>query len=255
MTLIHRIITEAHQIEPQIPALLSYAPTGGRRSLVLILHGMGSHKSGNSLVPPNHFGLIEAGFAVASFDGRVHGERAVAGWIDPETNLPRGGLAALVEVVLGTTEDACHLLDTLSKHPAVDPDRIGAIGVSMGALVLQHVLVKEERIGAAVLIHGGNGWEGMANFFPETDEPTLSHLEALNPASQPAAFFPTPILCLNGAVDPYFPPALAETLLDRLRPYYGSHQLEQLVYPGVGHETVEAMRQDAIAWMKRFLLI
>ena len=78
---LHKITVEAHRFAPgDIPALLSYSPHGQPLPLVLILHGLASYKSGNSFVPPNHFGLIEAGFAVASFDGRVHGERLVREW-------------------------------------------------------------------------------------------------------------------------------------------------------------------------------
>jgi len=256
MSCIHRITVEARRVEAEgIPLLLSFAPREGRRPLVLILHGLGSHKARNSLVPPNHFGLIGAGFAVASYDARAHGGREVAGWLDPQSELPRGGLRAMLEMAQGTAEDGCHVLDELADHPVVDTARIGAIGVSMGALVLQGLLVREERIRAAVLIHGGDGWGAAQSLLPSADPETLAQLEEIDPAGRPEAFFPRPILCLNGEQDPYFPPSAAEAFLARLGPSYASFPewLDQRTFPGVGHETVEPMREAAVAWMVRFL--
>lgn len=254
----HRILVQDYYIEPGgIPLLLSYAPAGGPRPLVLVLHGLGSHRSRNSLVPPNHFGLVEAGFVVASFDARAHGEREEPGWLDPQTGLPREGLPALLDVVLGTAEEVPLLLDLLVTHPVVDPARIGAIGVSMGALVLQHVLVREKRVRAAALVHSGAIWEAFRAFFPQADVQTQRRLEAVDPAGRGGSFYPTPLLLLNGADDAHFPPAVAAALLERLRPHYAPtpEHLARRTYPGVGHETVEAMRQDAIDWMVRFLKV
>jgi dipeptidyl aminopeptidase/acylaminoacyl peptidase len=109
-----------------IPARTA-APSPG----IVLSHGWGRSRA--ELLPHADF-LHRAGFAVLAFDYRHRGES--------------GGDA--VTMGLREQDDLLAALDTLSSRPEVDAERIGVLGMSMGAVVAVLVAAGDERVRAVV---------------------------------------------------------------------------------------------------------
>jgi dienelactone hydrolase len=112
---------------------------------------------------------VEKGLAVATIDLPLHGERsspklserlvsgvhqiATGSTLDPETR------ALVEEFARQSTSDLIRTLDALAALPAIDSDRIGFMGISLGAIVGSYLLAHDPRPRVAVLAltRGGQG--------------------------------------------------------------------------------------------------
>ena len=113
---------------------------GERRPCFLVLHGFGSNKSSHNCVAPCD--LFETlGYVTLRFDMRGCGE----------SEGERGRLICLEQV-----SDTSNALTFMTKHPNVDPKRIGVIGSSFGAAVAVYTGGVDSRV-AAVISSGGWG--------------------------------------------------------------------------------------------------
>ena len=113
---------------------------GERRAAFLVLHGFGSNKnSGNSMRPAEV--LAKLGYITLRFDMRGCGD----------SEGEHGRVICLEQV-----EDTRNALTALSRHPAVDPDRIAVVGTSFGGAVAVYAGGTDPRI-AAVISNGGWG--------------------------------------------------------------------------------------------------
>ena len=113
---------------------------GERRAAFLVLHGFGSNKNSSNTMEPTKV-LTSLGYVVLRFDMRGCGE----------SEGERGNLICLEQV-----EDTSSALTFLTKHPAVDPNRIGVIGSSFGGAVAAYAGGVDPRV-AAVISNGGWG--------------------------------------------------------------------------------------------------
>ncbi len=113
---------------------------GERRAAFMVLHGFGSNKSSSNTMEPTKV-LTSLGYVVLRFDMRGCGES------DGE----RGNLICLEQV-----EDTSSALTFLTKHPAVDPNRIAVVGSSFGGAVAVYAGGVDPRV-AAVISNGGWG--------------------------------------------------------------------------------------------------
>jgi uncharacterized protein len=111
-----------------------------RRAAFLVLHGFGSNSESPTVLAPTRL-LSELGFVTLRFDMRGCGNSA-------------GEFGRVI--CLEQVEDLGNALDFLSRHPAVDPDRIGAIGSSFGGAVAVYAGGTNPRL-AAVVSNGGWG--------------------------------------------------------------------------------------------------
>ena len=108
-----------------------HAPAGGdRRPAFLVLHGFGSNKdSGGSRAVARL--LADFGYATLCFDFRGCGE----------SEGPRGRVICLEQV-----EDTRNALSFMAGRPEVDPERVGAIGMSFGAAVAIYAAGVDSRV-------------------------------------------------------------------------------------------------------------
>jgi len=185
----------------RVPALLGLPKTGHPpHSVIMVQHGLGGEKDTEYVRLPA-LGLAQAGYATLRIDACSHGERATTG--DDRQMMARvismvqqgGWVQSIVDMRRG--------LDYLATRDDIDMNRVGYVGVSMGAIMGGVLCGVEERVKAAVLILGGS----LGGFMPGL-------LDAIDPANYIASFSPRPLLMLNGKTDPLIPPAAAQRLYD-----------------------------------------
>src|ERR1700728_1620226 len=111
-----------------------------RRAAFLVLHGFGSNSESSNVKTPTRV-LSDFGYVTLRFDMRGCGKS-------------EGKFGRVI--CLEQVEDTGNALDFLSRHPAVDPDRIGVIGSSFGGAVGVYAGGVNPRI-AAVISNGGWG--------------------------------------------------------------------------------------------------
>lgn len=185
----------------RVPALVGIPKGGGKPyPLLMLQHGLGGEKNIEYVRLPA-LALAKAGYATLRIDAHSHGERALA-------NMQGDTMARVFALVQGggwvqSIVDMRRGLDYCATRDDVDMDRIGYLGVSMGAIMGGVLCGVESRIDAAVLMLGGS----VGTLFPGL-------LDAIDPANYIANFAPRPLLMLNGRNDPLIPPAAAQRLYD-----------------------------------------
>lgn len=124
----------------------------GRVPAVVLLHSLGIRK------PELEMGLakelVRHGIGVLILTLPYHMKRAPAGKGSGDLLL-QGDVAILYEAVVQAVWDTKRAIDWLQRRPEIDPERIGLIGISLGAILGSVVLGVEPRIHSAVLILGG----------------------------------------------------------------------------------------------------
>jgi dienelactone hydrolase len=146
--MIERAIT-VHTPHEDVAGLLWLPDSHQPAPLILAGHGFTQHK--RALFPPrlaSH--LTSRGFAVACIDAPCHGDRT-----------PDASDGAAIDAAwrahwreFGASRIALEhaaLIDSLSTLPAIDTERIGWFGLSLGTQYGIGLLAKEPRIRAAVL--------------------------------------------------------------------------------------------------------
>jgi len=113
---------------------------GQRRAAFLVLHGFGSNCESSSVLAPTRV-LSGYGYVTLRFDMRGCGKS-------------EGEFGRVI--CLEQVEDLGNALTFLAQHPAVDADRIAAIGSSFGGAVAVYAGGTDPRL-AAVISNGGWG--------------------------------------------------------------------------------------------------
>ena len=204
------------------PRLASwYAPPGVKRAAVVLVHGVGGERS--SLLFETQR-LASAGFGVLTLD--LPGQGASAGkteWGIPE----RRAISAAVDWLRGRDE--------------VDPGRIGAFGMSMGAYLLAQAAVADVRIAAVVLAATPNdvvefNWLATRRWGLLSQYPTYWALRAGGtplddcPKDILGRLAPRPVLVVQGERDEWVPEWMARQL------YAAAHEPKDLyIVRGAGH--------------------
>ncbi len=157
---------------------------------------------------------------------------------DAALELPAERMAAAVR-------DARRLLDWLSVHPRIDPDRIGTAGVSLGGILAATLMGVDERVRAGFFALAGGG---LGELLYESSEPPVRafrervsrehgvddrerfvalmapHTGPLDPVRYAGALDPRTVLLVSGRFDRVVPPARTRALWEALgRPTW--HQL------------------------------
>lgn len=166
-------------------------------AVVMVGHGIGGHRTLEPAVV-----LARHGYGVLAFDWRAHGESdgdlCTFGWYE--------------------VRDVEGALDWLQRQPDVDPERIGMLGESMGAVTAIRAAARLDSIQAVVAdsaypdlkeaIHRVWRGTGLPAFPFVPLQVALGEwwtgldLEAMQPLDDVAAISPRPILFLAGGQDP-----------------------------------------------------
>lgn len=234
----------------RVPALLTFPlEISGKYPCVVFLHGIGQEKEFlEEITKP----FNDAGFAMASYDQYLRGERA----------LPKG--AGTVAEVLAfrrraakTVNDTRRLIDYLETHPNMDPDRIYLVGASYGAITGATAAAFDTRLKAVVLTYGGGDFakilssemigKSVGKWLPLVKLATSAYLGVADPVHYAGQISPRPVYLQNGRFDRIVPPAAAEALQaavaepKKVQWYDSDHPDE----PGIVHQILG----DALEWL------
>jgi dipeptidyl aminopeptidase/acylaminoacyl peptidase len=185
------------------PLAAWYAPPSAARAAVVLVHGVDADRS--SLLFETRV-LAEAGFGVLALD--LPGQGASGGkteWGIPE----RRAISAAV--------------DWLQHRGEVDPKRIGAYGLSMGAYVLAQTAVIDKRIAAITLAASPNdvvefNWLATGRWGLLSQYPTYWALRTggtpidMLPKDIVGDIAPRPLLIVQGDLDDLVPEWMARQL-------------------------------------------
>jgi hypothetical protein len=157
--------------------------------------------------------------------------------------------------------DEMQAITYLRDRPEVDPDRIGAFGLSMGSTKAWWLAALDPRVTLCIdlccltdfeeLIRAHNlKGHGIYYYVPQL----LKHFQThqIN-----ELIVPRPRLSLNGRKDALTPPAGVERVRDHLLPLYARHGRKEdcrIELFDCGHKETPAMRQLVAEWLDRYLV-
>ena len=157
------------------------------------------HHLGGSIEPEAYIGKHLATHGVAALFVRLpnYGDRR-----EPETK--QGFLRFGPEVAFGGFRqgvlDVIRAADVLRSMPEVDPNRVGAVGVSLGAFVTAVARGVDPRLRRTVLVLGGGDLARMFRELPEGAEVLAEY--GVDPASLPVLLAPVDPLTFADRVSP-----------------------------------------------------
>lgn len=157
--------------------------------------------------------------------------------------------------------DEFRALSYLASRPEVDPSRLGALGMSMGASKAWWLGALDPRVKLtmdvccltdyeSLIEHHGLSGHGLYYFVPSL----LKHFDTfqINELTVPRAH-----LSVNGRNDPLTPPEGVEKVRNKLLPLYrtyGSEQDCQIELFDCAHEELPEMRKQILQWMDQYLV-
>ena len=208
--------------------------------------------------------LAKRGFVVVGIDAYCFGERNGRGPDGAEEKGREGEwTAAKFDLWAGRTlwgmmlRDDLMALDYLASRPEVDPERIGVMGMSMGATRTWWLMALDERLKTGVAIacltryqsliqHGNLAAHGIFYFVPGM----LNHFDS---EAVVALIAPRPVLFMTGGADAGSPEDGIHAIEAAVRPAYELYDkpdaFESIVYPGQGHVYTPEMWAKTLAWL------
>lgn len=267
---LERLILDLNGIEP-VPALLLIPDRRQDRAPGLLFihwhagqYDLGKEQllRGTSVQPAYAPVCVEKGLVTLAIDSWCFGERK------QETNGHQGEEDAFKlmlwrgQVLWGMMMfDELRALTYLAARPEVDPARLGAFGMSMGATKAWWLAGLDPRVRVAmdvccltdyeslIAAHGLSG-HGAYYFVPAL----LKHFDTfqINELIVPRAH-----LSVNGRKDQLTPPAGVEKVRDQLLPLYRTYGRAQdckIELFDCAHEELPEMRLQILAWMDQYLV-
>jgi dienelactone hydrolase len=267
---LQRLVLDLNGIEP-VPALLlipdkRQSPAPG----LLYIHwhggmyGLGKEQLllGVDVQPPYAAICVEKGLVTLAIDSWCFGERKHEG------DGKRGEEDAFKlmlwkgQVLFGVMMfDEFRALDYLASRPEVDPHRLGAFGMSMGATKAWWLAALDPRVRLCLDVCCLTDYEelirsralhehGIYYYVPSL----LKHFQS---AEINALIVPRPRLSVNGRRDPLTPSLGVEKIRDHLLPLYRQYGREtdcHIELFDAAHAELPEMRKLILEWMDRYLL-
>lgn len=225
----------------------------GKLPTIVFLHGSGQDKGFvESICSP----FNQAGFNMLSYDQWNRGERKIK----------EGGLTkALSWYDRGwkTVNDARRIADYLVRRPDVDPERMYLVGASYGAMTGTHVIARDKRFKAGVLVVGGGDFKLILDapiIREEAPGPLLAVLKPIarwfvgpfDPIRSAPDTAPTPVLMQNGSADVLVTPEMGEALFAALA------EPKEIIWYDVDHPglrkgdgpEIVRMLDEGLAWLQ-----
>ncbi len=219
-----------------VPIALLYAgplEAARARGTLLCFHGLGSSKEEwlHDLTQ-----VAECGFVDVGFDSYGHGERRDLAFTRTYDQAQPTFWPNFVSAIQETSAEVPRLIDDLTQRGLTDPDRVGAIGVSMGGFIVYSALRLEPRLKAVVTLVSSPQWWGL-----EHPDSPHRHFEA---------FSRVRLLSLTAGRDEVVPNRFTYALHDRLRAHFSDYEsrMAHHVYPASDHH-LNPDWHEALRWL------
>ena len=204
-------------------------------------------------------GLVKQGFVVLAFDPIGQGERGASFAEHGRRDLLLSGLSQ--EGLMAW--ESMRAIDYLLTRPEVDGNRIGMTGASGGGLNTIYTSAADERIAVVVPVcyvtsfsrfframrdlnwnNAGDLCNQVPNVIRDAEMGGLCGL-----------IHPRPLLVINGWLDPQFPVAGAQEVIDQVKDLYGIIDDRRLRLTAINadHGYDQEMRQAAYGWFAHWL--
>ncbi|HEX2717786.1 MAG TPA: alpha/beta fold hydrolase [Gemmatimonadaceae bacterium] len=211
-----------------VPAVLQLPDADERAPAVLLLHGYRSHKE--QMADTVGRALLDVGVASLAVDLPLHGERER----DLDAGAQRNPLA-LVAVWRAAQSECRDALRWMADHPAIDAERLGVAGYSMGAFLGVIVASKNPAVRALVLAAGGD--------LPEGTPFERVIRTVADPARAVRSLRGIPLLMVHGRRDRTVLPDQAQRFFE------AAHEPKELRWYDAGHWLPDAAVSDAATWL------
>lgn len=177
--------------------------SAGRKSAVLVQHGIGDKKRAAYIVATCER-LAAQGVVAMAIDAPNRGDRQVKDKPSPSFLNP-AGVQAWFQQHCG---DYSRALDYLGTRADVDRDRLGYVGFSWGAISGITFAAHDDRVRVMTSIGGGS----LGGYLALTAKPGEKPAQSLDPADHIARFAPRPLLLINSTKDQLVLPVFARVL-------------------------------------------
>lgn len=247
----------------------------GRLPAILTMHGHGSSKENMFGYEPTSQNVAEMlalkGYVVLGIDSYFNGERKGSGPAGDMEVMTRGSDQEMslfkLNLWLGRTlwgmmlRDEQIALDYLASRPEVDPERIGAQGMSMGSTRAWWLAAIDDRVKAVVGVACFTRYEDLIAlrglrahgiyYF------TIGILKHFDSEGIMSLLAPRPFLTLTGDRDLGSPPAGMKALEEILSRVYKVHghpeRFKSIIYPETGHVYTDEMKERMVEWFGKYL--
>lgn len=234
----------------RVPGLLMIPATGSPPyPCVIMAHGLGGHKEDRAEIESDNISitkiLTSAGMAILSLDAPFHGERSaeidflpIRSYLQPNNYR---------ELVVDWVVEYRMALDYLGSRPEIDINRVGALGYSLGGVVVFILAALETRIKSAVTCVSlpvsqyylsRIGW----------DKCNLIHMAPIAPQFFARRIVNTSFLMLNGKMDTWGKIEEIQELFDAI-----STSVKKFVSFDCGHLLPDEHLLLMVDWFRKYL--
>lgn len=157
--------------------------------------------------------------------------------------------------------DELRALDYLASRPEVDPKRLGALGMSMGATKAWWLAALDPRVSLCLDVCCLTDYEELIRTLALREHGIYYYVPSLLKHFQAAdineLIVPRPRLSVNGRLDPLTPALGVEKIRDHLLPLYRKYGREldcRIDLFDSAHVELPEMRKLILEWMDRYLI-
>jgi len=267
---LERLVLDLNGIEP-VPALLLIPdkPPSPAPGLLHIhwhagMYGLGKEQllRGVKVQPAYAPVCVEKGLVTLAIDSWCFGER------QHESDGKKGEEDAFKlmlwngQVLFGMMMfDEFRALDYLASRPEVDPQRLGVLGMSMGATKAWWLAALDPRVHLCLDVCCLTDFQELINTHALSDHGIFYYVPSLLKHFQTAdineLIVPRPHLSVNGRRDSLTPPLGVEKIRKQLLPLYRQYGREsdcRIELFDCAHEELPEMRKLILEWMDRHLV-
>ncbi|MEM9144077.1 MAG: alpha/beta hydrolase [Bacteroidota bacterium] len=231
--------------EKRVTGLLSMPKTGlAPYPVIILMHGLGDHKAVDYVTYGNQF-FLKNGFAVLRLDISDHGDRKGRTY---DFDLTGDYKHWTRNVMCQTVFDLRRAIDFIETQKALDANRIGYYGISLGGIIGTIFCGVEERVKVPVIALAG----GQLNLLygeKALSTATKDFVGIVEPLNFVKQIAPRPFLMLNAKNDEVVPPAMSKLL------YGMADKPKNIVWYNAKHRDAPIGRiyGDGLNWFKKYL--
>jgi len=244
------------RVDDEIPALIWRGAGKGARPAILSLHGLGGHKED---VDVDTVELVTScGITLVTMDAYLHGDH-----IPPAQKSPESYTFATLLTALGhTVKDLFALVAHLQRDEAIDGERIGLRGGSMGGYIALAAVGQDLPVRYVLSICGAADYPNtfgkqvrgenlaLSSTAVVQVQETWDGVLSLDPLLHVAQFPPRPVLMIHGARDSWVPIDGHRALFDALVPHYSERPEDCLFITHAGdHATPLSLERFGWDWL------